>query len=89
MLIVGLHVCAVPARCRGGGGVPCAFVLQEAKTLELDNTKTRQAEAVVDRGRIVQETVDKLTRACAKFDLDALNEVGLHLNLHNVALSCA
>ena len=52
-----------------------AWVLQEAKTLELDNTKTRQAEAVVDRGRIVQETLDKLTKACAKFDLDALNEV--------------
>jgi hypothetical protein len=65
------------------------LVLQEAKTLELDNTKTRQAEAVVDRGRIVQETVDKLTRACAKFDLDALNEVSLHLHLHNVCLSCA
>ncbi len=52
-----------------------AWVMQEAKTLELDNTKTRQAEAVVDRGRIVQETLDKLTKACAKFDLDALNEV--------------
>ncbi len=61
-------------------------VLQEAKTLELDNTKTRQAEAVVDRGRIVQETVDKLTRACAKFDLDALNEVSLNLHLHSFCL---
>ena len=47
---------------------------QEAKSLELDNSKTRQAEAVVDRDRIVQETVSKLTKACTTFDLEALNE---------------
>lgn len=49
-------------------------LLAEAKTLELDNSKTRQAEGIVDRDRIVRETETKLKKAMDTFDLDALND---------------
>ena len=34
-------------------------LLTEAKTLELDNSKTRQAEGIVDRDRVVREVCFK------------------------------
>jgi len=49
-------------------------LLAEAKSLELDNSKTRQAEGVVDRDRIVRDTELKLKKACDAFDLDGLND---------------
>ncbi len=42
--------------------------------MELDNDKTRKAEATVDRDRYVQDTLKKLTKACDTFDLEALND---------------
>ena len=37
-------------------------IAQEAKTLELDNTKVLQASAIVDRDRIVQEVLANLAK---------------------------
>ena len=49
-------------------------LLAEAKSLELDNSKTREAEGLMDRDRVVREAETKLKKACDAFDLDALNE---------------
>ena len=38
------------------------MTVQEAKTLELDNTKVLQASAIVDRDRIVQEVLTNLAK---------------------------
>lgn len=49
-------------------------LLEEAKKVDLDNAKSRQAEAIVDRERIVAETKKALNDACTNNDLDALND---------------